>query len=136
VKEGGAGQRLSRITGEFVLIVVGVVVALMADDYRQQREVAASTAAAIDLLLVDLEQDSVQLAGVLFYRPGSNPNMGLLLSNTDRPTFPSDSAEAAIHQLRCAPLSTYSSSKIAFGSSVTSTYSRRSCCTTKSFRIG
>jgi len=95
-------RRAAEVTGEFALIVVGVIVALFADDYRQRREVTASTTAAVNLLVADLERDSLELALTLESRPGSNPLLALLLTKTDRSAFPADSAEAALHELLVA----------------------------------
>ena len=100
----GAGMTEARapvkMAGEFVLIVVGVMVALVVDDYRQQRETNEATRAAVSLLIADLERDSVELARVAGYGHGSNANLSALLLNTDRADFPTDSAESAMHNLR------------------------------------
>ena len=89
----------SRLAAEFTVIVVGVLVALAADDWRQGAEERESAEAATALLIEDLRRDSVELARVVGYRPGTRPHMGRLLMYTDRSDFPRDSAEFAMRRL-------------------------------------
>ena len=86
------GGRVARILGEFTIIVLGVLVALAAESWRQDREDARSARSAISLLVEDLRTDSTRLAGVLRPGPRRDTASARLLYNASNPTFSSDSA--------------------------------------------
>jgi len=88
-----------RVAAEFSIILFGVLAALVADDWRQGAEQTEAAEAATSLLIEDLRRDSAELALVVAYRPGTRPQMGRLLVNTDRAEFPVDSAESAMRSL-------------------------------------
>lgn len=51
-----------RVTAEFIAILAGVTIALLADDWRDSRNDRAEEKTALEEVMTDLEADSVDLA--------------------------------------------------------------------------
>ena len=95
MSEGQRKSVLARVFGEFLLIFAGVIIALMADDARQDWEQRGATAAAVQLLLDDLVRDSVQLHLTLSAGVDAALATSTLIGSTDRSNLPQDSVSWA-----------------------------------------
>lgn len=109
---------ISRVAGEFIVIVAGVLVALAADDWRQGRERATVATASLNAMLSDLAADSVLLQGVIDSYRLDDASGTSLLAAIDDPAFPLDSAEALLEPFYLgAP---YAPSRAAFATALES----------------
>lgn len=84
-----------RLTAEFLVIFAGVVLGLLADDWRQDREDRDRERIALAEILADLEQDSVTLAA-MGRRAEAWNEAGLWVTRNQGASINPDSAVARI----------------------------------------
>lgn len=90
------GLQPARLLGEFVLIFVGVVLALAADDWREGREQVALGERALRAMLTDLEADSAVLHELAISYAVDDSSATRLLRQIDNPAFPRGSIEELV----------------------------------------
>lgn len=103
---------IARLATEFLVIVAGVSVGLLADDWRQEREVEMEERRFLEDVLVDLETDSVELASVRDWFAGWDAAAIGFRPWLDRPAIPRDTLESYLS--RIAGFSTYEPTRAAY----------------------
>lgn len=98
--QGFLGAR--RALSEFLIVLLGVMGALFAESWRQDRDEARSAEASIALLLEDLRTDSARLGGVLGFLPIRDTASAIILLETRRPEISPDSALTLLRRLLVA----------------------------------
>lgn len=73
------GERIGRLAAELTLIVVGVLIALAADSWMNEREVASRTEDSIHLLIAELDRDSVAMVRLIRAMPAKESATGQFL---------------------------------------------------------
>ena len=102
----------SRLLTEFLVIVAGVSVGLLADDWRQQQEINREERRFLEDVLMDLEADSLELASVRDWYAGWDQGALQLRPWLDRPSIPRDTLLA--HVSRIAGFITYEPTRAAY----------------------
>jgi len=97
VAEPGKGETLRRVGGELVIVFVGVLLALAADDFREARGERAEAQESLTLLLTDLAADSVDFASGANDAQRIASGAAWLAENWARTTVPSDSLGALLY---------------------------------------
>lgn len=92
------GSTIRRLLAEFLAIFAGVVLGLLADDWRQARVDRADGADALRLIAADLASDSAELAGRLDAVRADVEAASWLTRSWDRADAPADSTERALNR--------------------------------------
>ena len=87
---------IRKLLPEFLAIVVGVVVALAADDWRETREERTDVRESLVLVLSDLRSDSTQLSNLVQTTRTWDQTSAWLINNWDRQDLERDSLEAGL----------------------------------------
>ena len=97
-----ARPKFSGLLKEGVVIFLGVLVALFADDWRENRAEREEAQASLHVIAADLARDSVTLELVLGSARRHERAAGWLFSSWNVATPPSDSLETALFDLETA----------------------------------
>ena len=87
------------VLGQLLLVFVGVVLALAADDWRQSQQDLEEGRAVLESILQDLQADSTMLSRIIEPMAALENAGRLVLSNSDKPDFPADAVEQALDRL-------------------------------------
>lgn len=100
--------RWGSLLREFIVIFAGVLIALVADDWRTSREEQRRSVQSLRVVTEDLRSDSGQLVGLGQLASGHNAAARWLFENWDVPQPPPDSIEWALMTLSGAQAPTFS----------------------------